>query len=240
MTYKLLYHDESECLFWKDSEEITDDILSQCAELGEAPIPKRVNAEFMWSMKPNPKPAFNDVYDVKSEKGSVAVQAETVDAGQSAKQWLESVRWASGPQICGYENLPALPSEDALKKFLANGTESSALLGGTWLCPKCGMWHAKVIGIKCMSGTGSVNDKWVHYYKARGEREGLVPEMKPWAGSELWQSVFGSAPQKSIGVSQYIGKYTRDRKSSSAMEIPDTGKPAVAVEMPKRVKEGLW
>lgn len=51
--------------------------------------------------------------------------------------------WKSGPKICEAENLPALPSLEALYRFLAKNAPSCKVLSVILNCPSCGQFHAR-------------------------------------------------------------------------------------------------
>lgn len=58
---------------------------------------------------------------------------------------LDPPRWKNGPKICSHANLPALPTERDLDKFLAsNGPRCN--VDYKWCCQRCGMWHALTSG----------------------------------------------------------------------------------------------
>ncbi len=55
---------------------------------------------------------------------------------------LEPPRWPGGPPICPVENLPAFPTQDALKKFKAENSPSVEIIK-IGKCAACEHWHAK-------------------------------------------------------------------------------------------------
>lgn len=57
---------------------------------------------------------------------------------------LEKPRWPGGPDICPNANLPALPTQSALKKFLSDNGPSCKVTK-EWECSHCGHWHAHTI-----------------------------------------------------------------------------------------------
>jgi hypothetical protein len=58
---------------------------------------------------------------------------------------LDPPRWPDGPPICPHANLPALPTPEALRRFLdTNGTLCKTRR--IWQClAGCQLWHADTI-----------------------------------------------------------------------------------------------
>ncbi|MDE2098708.1 MAG: hypothetical protein KGL39_15750 [Patescibacteria group bacterium] len=49
-------------------------------------------------------------------------------------------RWADGPRICTYENLPAFATEADLNDFKAASCPAATLIE-KWMCRRCYCWH---------------------------------------------------------------------------------------------------
>lgn len=119
MNYYLLYHAESESLFWSDEKPTGESFDSAlCVELGDSNSPTREQAQFIYEMqRVEGRPPFDNVFKVSvltAEKPEP--KPEPIPKG---KIFEAKPRWPGAPPVCLKTNMLAFDSAKDIAKFQA-------------------------------------------------------------------------------------------------------------------------